>query len=211
MKPKNDQLQSMLAWLFWSGTQVAILALMAYRVPLSANFPEPIESASLIAMVLVQLILAGVMCPILLKQVRDWAQAIAVALPMMVLAGLLAQMPLDRMLMTMVCVCAWLGVMQRIARLHWDVLRTPLIAVLLLLSAGVPVLVYLTHEFTWQGISVHSAWSWISPTWGAITTIMQSQDSWQVLVVPLGLIGLDLIRTRVSQSSFPPLSPTPHL
>lgn len=201
----------MLAWLFWSGTQVAILALMAYRVPLSANFPEPIESASLIAMVLVQLILAGVMCPILLKQVRDWAQAIAVALPMMVLAGLLAQMPLDRMLMTMVCVCAWLGVMQRIARLHWDVLRTPLIAVLLLLSAGVPVLVYLTHEFTWQGISVHSAWSWISPTWGAITTIMQSQDSWQVLVVPLGLIGLDLIRTRVSQSSFPPLSPTPHL
>ncbi len=204
----NDQLQSLAAWLVWSAAQVGVLALMAWRVPLSASFPEPIEDASLIAMVLVQLILATVMCPILLKSVQDWAHAIAVALPMIMLAGLLADTSVDRAILAMVSVGLWLGVIQRIARVKWDALRTPLIAVMLLLSAGAPVLLYLSHEFVRPSITLDGAISWISPTLGAIATITQSERVWQAFIVPIVLIGLDLLRSRLSERKSPPLSPT---
>jgi hypothetical protein len=196
------------AWLVWSAAQVGVLALMRWRVPLAANFPEPIEDASLVAMVLVQLILATVMCPVLLKSLQDWAHAIAVALPLIMLAGLLSDTPVDRVILAMVSTVLWLGVMQRIARVKWDAMRMSLIAVTLLLSAGGPVLFYLSQEFVRPPIGLDGAISWISPTLGAIASITQSERAWQAFIVPIALIGLDLLRSRPSQKKPPPLSPT---
>lgn len=132
----------------WLLVQLAGLALAVARVPLAAHFPEPVERLAVGEVLVAQVLGLAMLFPILL---RDWLASLAVAAsmwPMLLVANLLSDAPLDRVLLAGGYVSLWLAAL--------NVWRTALksawsqmigVSIFGLFAAGGPVLWYLGLEF----------------------------------------------------------------
>lgn len=108
------------AVLLWVVPQVAALCVGAFRVPLSAGYAMPAESAAAAVMVSVQVIAAAALFPVVLRGWRRLAMAVAMGWAFGLLAGFLATTASMQLIWTMgqmttwlVALWAWEGVLQR--------------------------------------------------------------------------------------------------
>ena len=140
--------------------QVGVLALFAHRVPLAANYPEPIEATADLAMIVVQLALAVLLAPDLLSDRRRLIITLLSAAPMTVLAMLLAGRSQAASILPAGVEVLWLCVF---ARFRKDGMRSMLV----LLTIAGPILRYLVADFSPHLPPPNAVWA-LSPTLGVI-------------------------------------------
>ncbi len=197
MNDSPDQLRSTIAWFVWTMCQIGILILMASRLPLAAKFPQPAENLAMLAMIFTQLVIASVIGRPLLRDVRTFAIAFATAIPMLVLATLLSGQPASHAIIPAITVAAWFGASASIGAIRSDAIRTPMQALMLLLTVGGPVLVYLSWEFGRRPIAVDGWIAFVSPTLGAASTFIHGTSQIWTIVVPIVvIIAISTIRFR---------------
>ena len=138
----------LLAWLI---PQLLAISLAAWRVPLAtgyAGYPRPAESLAPDLLIAVQVGLAALLSPLVLRDVRTALMAAASAWPLTVLAGSLAALPAGRTALACAYVTGWvaaLALWQRAMRSY----RSQLLVVALAsaVSIGGAALAYLRAEF----------------------------------------------------------------
>ncbi len=187
MNASGDQISSFANWALWMAAQVGAVALFAFRVPLAAKFPLPVEDSALIGVLIVQLLLAAAMGRGLLCDWRTYALAISGAVPMLMLATLLSGKPALDTIGVMVIVALWLGVFAIVGAMRIDALRAAMYAVLLLLTAGAPILLYLAREFGRRAVDADGALAIVSPALGAISATSGSFPA-RMIVVPTAVL-----------------------
>lgn len=89
--PAGWQTSDTLTLILWLLLQLAALALAAARVPFSAQHPEPEEDLAVAILVAVQHSAAALLAPRLMRHATLSVLAIAPVMPLLILAGLLAQ------------------------------------------------------------------------------------------------------------------------
>lgn len=149
------------AVLLWVAPQVAALCVGAFRVPLSAGYAMPAESAAAAVMVSVQVIAAAALFPVVLAGWRRLAVAVALGWAFGLLAGFLATTATMQLIWTMgqvttwlVALWAWAGVVQGpVGKMAADRRRGTgwgagwAVAVALLWTVGGVMLRYLQSEY----------------------------------------------------------------
>lgn len=206
MRPNRDQVSVAIGWALWLGAQASVLAVFAYRVPVSSKFPAPMENASAIAVVLVQMVLATMLSPVLFRDARSVLCGVAGATPMTLLAILLSGQPWTTAIAPALVAGAWFGVMGLHNALR-PALRVPLHAPLLVLSAGAPVMIYLVHEFAARPPATTRLLAWASPSLGAASTSLHDASNFWLLTPPLGILVLAIILSRLYQGPRTPRPP----
>jgi hypothetical protein len=184
-QPKEDE---WVTWLVWSVAQVGWLGLMAGRVKLSAKWPETGETWSAIGMVAVQLFLACVMGQALLKQWCDWVYASTVAVPMLALAMVQSGSTLSQSVPGMVNLMLWLGVLTWIGSIRSLAVHSLLKSIMLILTVGGPVFLYLVWEFGRRAIAGDGVIAYVSPTLGVVTVLHQGWEAVGMIGVPVGFL-----------------------
>jgi hypothetical protein len=101
----TPRLGPLLAWLL---IQLAALGLPCARVPLSARFPSAAETLALDELLVAQVVFAGMLSPVLLKDWRSFAASILTALPFISLSGYLASATIAVESRASLILCAWL-------------------------------------------------------------------------------------------------------
>lgn len=196
-QPKGDE---WVTWLVWSVAQVGWLGLMAGRVKLSAKWPETGEAWSAIGMVAVQLFLACVMGQALLKQWWDWVYASTVAVPMLALAMVQSGSTLGQAVPGIISLMLWLGVLTWIGSVRSSSVHSLLKAIMLILTVGGPVFLYLVWEFGRRGIAGDGVIAYVSPTLGVVTVLHQGWKGVGMIGVPLGFLiivgGINYLHCR---------------
>lgn len=187
MRPNRDQVSLAIGWALWLGAQASVLAVFAYRVPVSSKFPAPMENASAIAVVLVQMVLATMLSPVLFRDARSVLCGIAGATPMTLLAILLSGQPWTTAIAPALVAGAWFGVLGLPNALR-PTLRIPLHALLLILSAGAPVMIYLVNEFVARPPAATGWLPWASPSLGAASTCLHDASGFWLIAPPLGIL-----------------------
>ncbi|MGN6505311.1 MAG: hypothetical protein ACTHM6_07085 [Tepidisphaeraceae bacterium] len=130
-----------IAWWLWMVGQAVILGLFSHRVPLSANYPEPIEATAPVAVAVTQVCIGVLLAPLLLANVRAVAIALVSSLPLLMLGiHLSGQPPLTAWPLVVLC-WSWFLVFG----LGSSPLAHRLLTTLCLLG---PVLYYLRLEFS---------------------------------------------------------------
>ncbi len=212
MNDSRDQIASFVAWLAWMAAQVGALAVFAFRVPLSARFPEPIEDAALVGVLVTQSVLAAAMGRGLLRDWRTYAFAISGGVPIAILATLLSGRPAGESVGVVVVLSLWLGVMAAAGAVRVDAVRAAGQAVLLLLTAGAPVMLYFAHEFGRRPVAADGVIAVVSPTLGAIAAAGKSFPL-KSMVLPAALLllagVLALVRRRSKPATLATLTQAP--
>jgi len=159
----------------WIAPQAAALCASAFRLPLSAGFADPAESAALSVMLATQVIAAAALFPAVVADVRRLAMAIAVAWAFAGLACFLSAAATEPALLAMGHVALWLGALWAwaapLARGRWTGLG---VAVAMLLTVGGAMAGYLHAEYRplAQGTVSGRWWEW-SPL---LTTLSQAGE-----------------------------------
>lgn len=209
MNERRDQLGTGVAWGAWTATQVAWLALMARRVQLSAKWPDAAEAWAAPGMLAVQLVVACAMGRTLLKDLRTALSAIAVACPMLGLAVVIGGGRTPEAAAAMVCTAAWLGAIASVGSLRRDAVRAPLMGLLLVLSAGGPVLLYLAWEFGRRAVSADGMIAHLSPVLGATSTYVHGWSRISTIIAPVAIIlGVGVQQALLNRSGKPKAAPT---
>src|SRR5688572_24474358 len=132
----------------WLGAQLAAIALAAARVPLAAQYVEPAEHLALHLMLGVQVVVASLLFPFLLRDVRSVVQIVATAIPFQLAAAYLAGHGMSEVVQPAGIVLAWLvtlGVWAMVIRsMRAQMLG---VAVASLLTLGLVASRYLRLEF----------------------------------------------------------------
>ena len=134
--------------LLWMSIQLIALALAAYRVPLSARFPQPAESMATAEMLVAQVAGAALLYPLLLKDASRLVMAICGLWPMLILAASLSG-DLDRSVIAAgIFATGWL-----LALAVWrfvlvgEVAERVGLTIAILWTIGGPVLAYIHAEY----------------------------------------------------------------
>lgn len=139
----------LLAWLV---VQFALLLLPAFRIPLTAQYPEPAEKLAAHLMLGGQVVASGLLFPFLLRDLRSAVQVMTTALPFQLAAGYLAGLSLGDLAAPAVFVDVWLLVLGFWAAcLTSPRLRLLGVAVASCLTLGAGLLRYLRLEFAAPG------------------------------------------------------------
>lgn len=178
------------AWLGWALAQGVWLVAMADRVKLSAKWPETGERWSGEGMVMVQLILACAMGQALLKDVRSWVYASAIAAPMLGLAVMQGGGTLQEAWPGIVAVLLWLGVLARMGSIRIGVIQMLLRTAMLIVIVGGPIFLYLVLEFGRHPVAWDGVIAYVSPTVGGVKVLTQGWKGAGVMGVPVGLLVL---------------------
>jgi len=164
----------------WLALQLAVLALAAGRIPLSARFPQPAEQAATIEMLAAQIALASLLFPALFRTWNNWLMATACAWVMLHLAALLGGEPFRHVYAAATYVTCWLGTLAiwrfvlRSGR--WQMIA---VAAAALWAIGGPILLYLHAEYggasqIWP--SEAGYWGAIGgPIWGAVARLSSNR------------------------------------
>jgi len=165
--------------LIWMAVQLLTLAVAAVGIPLSARFPHPAEREATVELLVVQLAMAALLFPLLL---RDWMQlvlAIAGSWPLLALAALLGGEPFLHVASAGVYGAVWLTTLffWRMALPSELPLRIG-VAIAMLWTIGGPVLLYLHAEFGggsagWPPASDGALWAMLGgPIWGGLSRLI---------------------------------------
>jgi hypothetical protein len=135
----------------WLTLQFLALLLPVLQVPLSDEFPRPIERFALHEMLAVQICFAALLFPLLFRSGASALCTLAASWPFIFLAGFLASVPTARILICgayLSCWLAFLGCWRLILRSA----RSQLIAIAVasVLAFAGPLLGYLQAEFSEQ-------------------------------------------------------------
>lgn len=198
MRPNRDQANIAIAWGLWLIAQTGVLAIFAFRVPISARFPAPMENAASIAVVLVQMSLATALAQLLFRDLRSVVCGVACAMPIALLAVLLSGQPWHNAIAPVLVAGAWFGVLSLLHEIR-PALRIPLHAVLLLLAAGAPVMLYLLTEFAIRPPTATGVLPWVSPSLGAASTCLHGAPGFWFIAPPLVIFLGGLVWNRVRQ------------
>jgi hypothetical protein len=172
------------AILIWIVLQLLALALAAARVPLWAHHPLPRESLATAEVAAVQIISCALLFSLLLPNFFTSCAIIALAIPFIQLAGMLADDPVTNLLLASALVALWLAGLALLSA----ALRSPRaqalgVAIVSMLCLGTPLLSYLHSEATPGATSMLSTWS---------------PGLWLVAAIPLAIgIGLKATRRRL--------------
>jgi hypothetical protein len=160
----------------WLLVQLAVLALAAGRVSLSARFPEPAEQAATMEMLVAQIALACLLFPALFRTGSHWLLATASVWIMLRLAALLGGESTTGVYAAASYVTCWLATLA-IWRLvlrseRWQLIAAAAAA---LWAIGGPILLYLHAEYggasqIWP--SEPGFWAAVGgPIWGAVARL----------------------------------------
>lgn len=108
-KPASgDAVSSTAALVLWLGFQLAVMLIVALRIPLAAEYPQPAERLAAHLMLGGQVVAAALLFPMLMHDGRRTIQIIATALPFQLAAGFLGGIPIPQMLPAAAFVAGWL-------------------------------------------------------------------------------------------------------
>jgi hypothetical protein len=182
------------AILIWIVLHLLALALAAARVPLWAHHPLPRESLATVEVAAVQIISTALLCPVLLPNFPTSCAIVALSLPFVHLAGILAGESEIKLLAVSSLVLLWIGGVA----LLMGALRTPraqavAVALISAMCLGTPLLCYLHNEAT--------------PERTALPVGVTAPLTWIIAACPL-LVGVILIVWQVRTR--PILARKPH-
>jgi hypothetical protein len=180
------------AILIWIVLQLLALALAAGRVPLWAHHPSPRESLATVEVAAFQIISTALLFPLLLPNFSTSCAIVALSLPFVHLAGILADDPEIRLLVVSALVALWIGGLALLG----GALRTPRaqavgVAIMSSLCLCTPLLSYVHSEATSGATSMLSTWS---------------PGLWLVAATPLA-IGIGLRTSRQRARLFSAINP----
>ena len=193
----------------WLAAQVAAIGACAARTMLWVRSPRASEQLALAVLLGVQIGVASLIFPHLLRTIRSTLLAIVSAIPLAQLAAALADASSAALIRGELCVVLWLIALHlwlRSMRSSW--LQLFAIALGAMVSIGGPLLYYLRLEFA-VGTSVDSHLSTASanlstpiffgPIAGAISQTIPDPgvSAIVVLLIVCGVAGLNLIRQPI--------------
>lgn len=188
---------------FWMIAQVAALALAAGRFPLSAHFFEPAERMAVEELLIIQLVVASLTFPLLLRSAYGSFVTMITAIAMIFLANALSRYPLRQLVSSLVYLEACLLAMAIWAHLLRN-LRSQLIDVCV--SGGLTVFMtalwYLSREYR------PDAPDWLqyfSPISAVIRLLDESGKIWAFASLPATFLLVGIViraarRTRVGRT-----------
>lgn len=188
--------------LTWLLIHMAALALPAGQIPLSDAFPRPIEQFAAHELVVVQVCLSSLLFPVLLQTAASMVMLIAATLPFIQLAGFLAAIPQQRLLLAAGYLALWLMTL----RLWQSVVTTRRaellsVTVAATLSIGGLLLLYLRAEFGTTPDFARAASSrfWLGP--GVDVLRLLQADATEIKFwLPIGaLVCVSLICQQLSR------------
>jgi hypothetical protein len=199
MKPANHAgvataIAPLVAWIL---IQLITLMLAAFRVPLSARFPQPAERLALHEMLIAQVVFAGMLFPWVLRSRGAAITIIFTSWPFAMLAGVLADAEVAQILFCAGYVSGWLIALALLAGAMRESPRAQLIAIALVNCAtlGGPIVWYLVAE-SGHGISeILTA----SPVVGALKLLagpVLVAWIWLTVYVAVGGIALSIARRK---------------
>jgi hypothetical protein len=159
------------------GLQLVALLLAAAHVPLSARFPQPVETQATAEMAAMQIMAAALLFPALLK---DWNQCAFAAIsvwPMLRIAGLMGGESDAHIYATAAYVTGWLVTLALWRSiLPTEASRMLAVAIASLWALGGPILLYLRAEYggitVWPGEANDPIWSAAGgPAWAALARL----------------------------------------
>lgn len=181
-----------LSWSLWCGVQIALLAMLAAGVRLSAGFPLPVEDSAQRAIPFLQLLMAAVLAPTLLRNRSALLVTSAAALPLGLLATLLAGRPASETIGLECVVFAWLWAIQTPMSLHLAPLRTASHSLFIAFFALCPVLFYLSLEFGGASMPASNLWFYC-PTVSIFTTSSHFSAIWPSLLPPITIGTVSIV------------------
>jgi hypothetical protein len=133
----------------WLAVQMFALGVAAFRVPLSARYPQPEESLAVHVLVVVQIAAAALLFPILFRSITSSIVVIASAVPFIQLSAFLATFTDNRRLALCAAYLAlWLtGLAILNAALRSEKSKMYGVAAASLMALGGAVIAYLHREF----------------------------------------------------------------
>ena len=214
------------ALFLWLVIQLLALALPTLQIPLSDNFPRPIERLAVHELVIVQVLAAAMLFPMLFKNIATTIALVASTWPFLQLAGMLAATPTPRLLCAALYLALWMTALALInATLRSRRAQLQATALTTSFTLAGPLLWYLYHEFDTDVTANHDLLlTGTNPILSA-TEILNSQrrsgsSMWVLMLILLAssLIAALLTRRRVAKldnlstahpQGFPPRSGPP--
>lgn len=194
------------ALVIWLTVQLLALGLAAARVPLWARSPAPGDELATDFMLVTQVVVAGLLFPVLLVNIRTTATMILTAAVFIELAGLLAGIPRGRMALAWGALSIWMITLWLIVPLvrrgRWATMLA--IAFATCLTLGGPLLLYLRAE---SGSTVSMDWASIAlcgPTLAIMAVIhapTSTHHAWIGLGVLSGVGALVRVSSMLPRSS----------
>jgi hypothetical protein len=177
--------------LLWLAIQLGAILLAALRVPLAAAYPEPAERLAVHVLLAVQVIAAGMLFPLLLRDWRSTLQTIATAVPFQFAACYLAGFDARAMAPAITFVLSWIVVLAMWAATLGS-RRATMVGVILAtcLTLGGGILCYLRLEFGGGGDAPATPFENASPLLTTFTAVdgTSTVPGWVLLAV-LGVCG----------------------
>lgn len=203
--PKASPTFSHLAPLaLWLALQLVALLLPALHVPLSDEFPRPIERIAMHEMLVVQVTAAAMLFPMLFKNIATTVALVASTWPFLQLAAMFSATPPPRLLSAGLYVALWmitLALFNSMLRTDRARLRAAALATSFTLAG--PLLWYLHQEF---GTAAEAGATMVAlnPLLGALEVLNAEERSAGVwafiaLLLALALVGALLLRRRRAQ------------
>ena len=132
----------------WLAIQLLALLLPTLHIPLSDNFPRPIERVALDEMLIVQITAAALLIPMLFTSASTTLILIAGTWPFLQLAAMLSATNSQRLLLAALYLAAWMTTLAFInAALHGTRTRMRAVALATSFTLAGPLLSYLYAEF----------------------------------------------------------------
>lgn len=184
--------------LVWLLLQATTLLVAVARLPLAADYPQPAELMAAHVMAAVQVIVASLLTPYLL---RDVAATIAVTCsvwPFLALAGVLSEAEPVRVLAAAGYVSVWLLALAAWVLALPERARWAAVAAATILSIGLPALCYLRADFT-SGGSFDAQWCGrMSPTLAALRHL-KAQPGLIDLALPAAAFMVAVVTKQVQR------------
>ncbi len=198
--------------LIWLAIQLLALGIGAARVKLWARAPLPGEQFSIDVMFVMQIVAASLLFPFVTRDLLTTITIASTSLPFIALAGLLSGTSSGRLMLAALYLILWLLGLAMLAQASMQPFaRIASSCGLVLLSIGIPILVYLNREF-----STSRSESWgtpLSPTLGVLAVLGKlSQSGWS-WVSPIGAFSIGFVvklaRQRMRDSLSTSICPQP--
>jgi len=188
--------------LLWLTIQWLALGVALMRVPLAAGYPQPAELLAAHVLVFTQITATALLFPWLMRAAASAIVTIATTWPLLVVAGIVAGVPVARLMDVGCYVTAWM-----LALWAWTVWAPRrwngvAVAVASIVTAGSLVLFYLGVEFTSDGREDIGVMAWLSPPLAAMKRIdapQSARDYGIIAVVVAGAAGCRFIAPRYRQ------------
>lgn len=191
----------------WLGLQLLVLLPPALQIPLADVYPRPVERLALRHVAVGQIILAGLLFPLILRSLNASVAAIGATWPFLMLAGILSSAQMPQVTACAGYVSAWmtlLALCNCIARQVQSRMR--LVAISAMCTIGAAGLMYLCDEFGSQRSEAQAGILQRTPVFAAIELAgnaaapVWAPMAWG-LGLAVGIIGAQWLRNARKRAS----------